>query len=46
MKKIVYIIKEEVKVFNVYMKNGNTETFDCSFNIKEKAEKYIEAMNI
>ena len=54
MKKLQYILKEEVKnmgfgetmVYNVYLKNNNEETFDCSFSIKEKAEKYISTMNI
>ena len=54
MKKILYVMKEELektefgetKKYNVYMKNGNEETFDCSFGIKEKAEKYVEAMNM
>jgi hypothetical protein len=54
MKKIKYILKEEMKdmgfgetkIFNVYLQHGTEEILDCSFGIKEKAEKYIEAMNI
>jgi hypothetical protein len=54
MKKIQYILKEEVKnmgfgeatVYNVYLKNHSEEIFDCTFSIKEKAEKYINTMNI
>ena len=54
MKKLQYILKEKVEnmgfgqtiIYNVYLKNNNEEIFDCSFSIKEKAEKYINAMNI
>lgn len=49
----MYILKEEKLknefgvnlVYNVYYKLRNEEIFDCSFNNKEKAEKYIKAIN-
>lgn len=44
----MYIIKnnEALKKYDIYFitKKGE-EIFDCSFNLKEKAEKYIENMN-
>lgn len=52
--KIKYVLKEELKdmgfgetkVYNVYLKNGNEEIYDTTFGNKEKAEKYVKAMNI
>lgn len=49
-----YIVKEELKdmgfgetkTYNVYIKKGTEEIFDCSFGIKEKAEAYVENMNM
>ena len=53
MKGLEYILKEEIrdtefgkaKVYSVYIKHLNEETFDCFFGIKEKAMKYVESMN-
>lgn len=44
----MYILEEnkETKQYDIYMvnKRGN-KTYDCSFNIKEKAELYAKSMN-
>lgn len=50
----MYIIKEELKdygfgeekVYNIYFKNKKEEVYDTTYNIKEKAEKYVNMMNL
>lgn len=53
MKKIKYILREELTdmgfgkttIYNVYLKSAFDETFDCTFWNKEKAERYVMAIN-
>lgn len=42
-----YIMVENGNRYDVYMVNSKTgaRTFDCSFNIKEKAIAYVNNMN-
>ena len=44
----MYILEEnkETKQYDIYMiDKKENKTYDCSFNIKEKAEKYVNNMN-